>query len=639
MRILIVEDEPAHAEAIRRAFKAAEPDAETVVVTSLREFRSSVAERLPDIAVMDMNLPDGRAIEVLTHPPEEGDFPALVMTSYGNEQVAVEAMKAGALDYIVKSAEAFAAMPRTVSRAMREWSLLQERKQTEKALRISEAQFRELSGQFNALLDAIPDNITLLSPDLKVLWANNSATAMINRKSKDLVGLYCYEFWNNGTEPCNPCPVVKSFHTGEPALEIITTPDGSVWELRSIPVREDGNIVNVIEVGRDITEHRKLEAKYLHAQKMESIGTLAGGIAHDFNNILTAIIGYGQIALMKMTGDNPQRLNIENMLEGADRAAHLTKELLLFSRRQLSERKPVDLNEVVRKVDKFLRRVIGEDIEIETMLYDRSISVLADKNQLEQVLVNLATNARDSMPKGGVITVTTEQINMDREYTLTHGYGKPGAYALLSITDTGCGIDEETQERIFEPFFTTKEVGKGTGLGLAVVYGIIKQHEGYINVCSEPGSGTKFRIYLPLIPTEIMEETRVSMKETPPSGTETVLLAEDDQTVREMTSSVLSNFGYKVIEAVNGEDAVNKFMENRESIQLLLFDLIMPKMNGNEAYVKIQKSVPDIKVIFISGYAPEFILQKSSPGNNVHLFSKPSSPTELLRKVRSVLDG
>jgi DNA-binding response OmpR family regulator len=298
MRILIVENEPAHAEAIRRAFEAAEPDIEIVVAASLKEFRSSIAERLPDIAIMDMNLPDGRAVDVLTHPPEDGDFPALVMTSCGNEQVAVEAMKAGALDYLVKSAEVFAAMPRAASRAMREWSLLQERRQTEYALRKSEAKFRQLYGQFNALLDAIPDSITLQSPDLKVLWANNSAAAWQQKKPEALVGLHCHEFWHHRSEPCDHCPVLKSFRTGNESFEIFTTPNGRIWERRSIPVKEDGIIVNVIEVARDITEHRKLEAKYLHSQKMESIGTLAGGIAHDFNNILTAIVGYGEFALM-----------------------------------------------------------------------------------------------------------------------------------------------------------------------------------------------------------------------------------------------------------------------------------------------------------------------------------------------------
>ena len=638
MHILIVEDEPAHAEAIRRAFKAAEPGIEIVVTASLQEFRASIAERLPDIAVMDLNLPDGRAIEVLTHPPEKGDFPALVMTSYGNEEVAVEAMKAGALDYLVKSAEAFAAMPRYVSRAMREWNLLQERKQAEDALRKSEAQFRQLSSQFNALLDAIPDSITLQSPDLKVLWANNSAAARQQRKPEELVGLHCYEFWKR-IKPCDNCPVQKSFRTGEAALAIITAPEGRIWELRSIPVKEDGIVVNVIEVGRDITEQQELEAKYLQAQKMESIGTLAGGIAHDFNNILTAIIGYGEFALMKMAADDPHRSNISSILEAANRAAHLTRELLLFSRKQVGERKPVDLNEVIRSGEKFLRRVIGEDIEFKVTLHDHPIMVNADSHQLEQVLMNLATNARDALPEGGTFSVTVGLTTLGEEFIAAHSYGAPGPYALITAEDNGKGMDNETRKHVFEPFFTTKEIGKGTGLGLAVAYGIIKQHEGYISVQSAPDRGTTFMLYLPVISNSLTTEIKWPQAENPVRGTETVILAEDDASVREMSQALLTEFGYKVIVAVDGEDAVRKFMTYKDVTDLLLFDLVMPKKSGYDAYEEIRNEKPGIKVIFMSGYAPDYVQQKVKSGENIHQLHKPSSPLELLKKVRSVLDG
>jgi PAS domain S-box-containing protein len=513
-----------------------------------------------------------------------------------------------------------------------------QRKKMEEALVESEAKFRKLSQEFNALLDAIPDNLTLQSPDLKMLWTNNSAAAGLNKKPDELIGAYCYQLWHNKVEPCEPCPVLKSFRSGEPATETVTTPDGKIWEIRTIPIIEAGRVVNVIELGRNITEHRKLEMQYLQAQKMEAVGQLAGGVAHDFNNILTAIIGYGHIALMKMAQDDPLRLNIENMLEGADRAAHLTKDLLLFSRKQVSERKPVDLNKVIRKVEKFLKRVIREDIESKIILQDRPIMALADSHQLEQVLMNFATNACDAMQTGGAFTVTTEQVHLNEDFTESHGYGKPGTYAMITVSDTGKGMDEETRTRIFEPFFTTKEVGKGTGLGLAVVYGIIKQHEGFINVYSEPGKGTTFRIYLPIIAPETRELTREHQEETPSRGTETILLAEDDESVRSLSKTVLAEFGYTVIEAVDGEDAVIKFKENKDIIQLLLFDLIMPKMSGKEAYDEIRKIKPDMKVIFASGYAPDLVLQKASLENGALLIFKPVSPMKLLRMVRSVLD-
>jgi CheY-like chemotaxis protein/two-component sensor histidine kinase len=326
------------------------------------------------------------------------------------------------------------------------------------------------------------------------------------------------------------------------------------------------------------------------------------------------------------------------MLDGTDRAAQLTKDLLLFSRKQISERKPVDLNEVVERMEKFLRKVIREDIGYTTILNPDTSPVLADGHQLEQVLMNLVTNARDAMPDGGVISVTTETFSMNEEFIAAHGYGRPGNYALLTVSDTGSGMKEEVLKRIFDPFFTTKEVGKGTGLGLSVVYGIIKQHEGFINVYSEPGTGTTFRIYLPLITVKTIETVKDHEEESPARGTETILVAEDDTMVRNLTKAILPEFGYTVIEAADGEDAVRKFIENSDTINLLLFDIIMPKMNGKEAYDEIRRMRPDIKVIFASGYASETIMQKGLLDHGIPLISKPVSPRQLVQKIRSVLD-
>jgi PAS domain S-box-containing protein len=388
----------------------------------------------------------------------------------------------------------------------------------------------------------------------------------------------------------------------------------------------------------DLTEHRNLENQMRHAMKMESIGTLAGGVAHDFNNILMAIIGYGQLTLMAMSQDDPQRPNIMHILEGADRAARLTKDLLLFSRKQICELKSVDLTRIIKTVEKFIVRVIGEDIVCETRLPDRPLTVLADSHQLEQVLMNFATNARDAMPKGGTFSMTAEQITLNHDFIAAHGFGRSGPYALLTVADSGCGMDEQTRSRIFEPFFTTKEVGKGTGLGLAVVYGIIKQHGGYINVYSEPGRGATFRIYLPLIGAEAVEEINSTRENAPAPGTETILVAEDDASLRILARTTLTHFGYTVIEAADGEEAVRKFKENQAAIHLLLFDIVMPKMNGQEAYEAISKIRPGIKTIFMSGYTPEMIREKVALGEAAPLLAKPLSPTELLRKVRTILD-
>jgi signal transduction histidine kinase len=393
------------------------------------------------------------------------------------------------------------------------------------------------------------------------------------------------------------------------------------------------------ELERQLEEVRIKDSALLQAQKMESIGTLASGVAHDFNNILNAITGYSHLTLIKLPKDDPLRLNVNSILEAAVRATHLTKDLLLFSRKQIPDRKPVDLNEVIRKVEKFLLRVIGEDIEFKTRLLDRPLVVLADAFQLEQVLMNFATNARDAMPTGGLLTIAAEKKRLDKEFITAHGYGRPGDYALVTVSDTGKGMNEETRRRIFEPFFTTKEMGKGTGLGLAVVYAIIKQHEGYVNVYSEPGKGTTFSIYLPETLSGAMGGEAPIKEEPIKRGTETILLAEDDELVRNLVKTVLEEFGYTVITAVDGEDALNKFSEMPDRIQLLLFDLIMPKKTGKEAYDEIRKIKSDIKIIFSSGYAPDIIRQRAQIDDQVTVAFKPIAPPDLLKKVRSVLDS
>ena len=372
---------------------------------------------------------------------------------------------------------------------------------------------------------------------------------------------------------------------------------------------------------------------------MEAVGQLAGGVAHDFNNILSAIIGYGSLLQMKMAADDPLKVNVEQILEAADRAAQLTQSLLAFGRKQLITVKRLDLNEIIRKVEDLLRRLIGEDIDLETCLSETPLPVMADSGQMEQVLMNLATNARDAMPSGGLLALGTEKKVLDAEFTKVHGYGKAGEYAVVSVTDTGMGMSEETRRRIFEPFFTTKETGRGTGLGLAIVYGVVKQHGGYIDVYSEQGKGTAFRIYLPLSRSEAKEEKKEETGRDPSGGTETILVAEDDEAIRRLSGSVLKEFGYSVILVEDGEDAVAKFREHMQRIDLVMLDMIMPKKNGREAYGEIKKIKPDIKVLFASGYAADIIQGKGIAEEGLDFIMKPVSPMDLLRKVREILDG
>jgi len=381
----------------------------------------------------------------------------------------------------------------------------------------------------------------------------------------------------------------------------------------------------------------RLEEQLRQAQKMESVGLLAGGVAHDFNNVLTAIIGYGNLLQMKLAKTDPLRSYAENIMTTAQRAAQLTQSLLAFSRKQVINPVPIELNGIILRVEKLLKRLIREDIELITRLAADDTTVMADSVQVEQVLMNLVTNARDAMPGGGTLTISTAIEELDENLVAVHGYGKPGTYVRLSITDTGAGMDERTRERIFEPFFTTKEMGKGTGLGLATVYGLIKQHKGFIDVESQPGRGTSFHIYFPTL-TRGAGKAEAPFEEVLKGGTETLLVAEDDEIIRTLTSSILSEFGYTVIVAKDGTDAVREFQENRDRINLLLLDVIMPRKNGKDAYEEIRSIKPDIKVLFISGYSADMISKEGILEDGSGFISKPVSPAELLRKVREVLD-
>jgi PAS domain S-box-containing protein len=418
--------------------------------------------------------------------------------------------------------------------------------------------------------------------------------------------------------------------------------DGSFkWVLargKVISRTEDGKPLRFVGTHTDMTERRNLEEQLYQSQKMEAVGLLAGGVAHDFNNILTAIIGYSHLILMKTTEDDPLWNYVGQIRDSAERAAELTQALLAFSRKQVIVSKVVNLNEIVVHLQKMLRRILNEDIDLQLDIVPGSLNVMADSGKIEQVLMNLATNAKDAMPGGGTLSIFTSLVNMSREFLHSHGYGSSGEYACISVSDTGCGIDVETKKKIFEPFFTTKEVGKGTGLGLSIVYGIVKQHNGYINVYSEPDRGTKFSIYLPIVKEK---EVMPTIKEStpPPGGIETILLAEDDLAVSDFHKTLLEAAGYTVIAVVDGEEALHRFEENEKDIDLLILDVIMPKMNGKEAYDLIRKLKPGVKAMFLSGYPADSLKDVEIVRERECFLAKPVDPNDFLMKVREVLSG
>lgn len=419
-------------------------------------------------------------------------------------------------------------------------------------------------------------------------------------------------------------------------------PDGVVtWVFGQATAELDNGGEHVGYVGTitDITELRRLEERLRLSERLEAVGQLAGGIAHDFNNLLTAIKGYGEFLLEDLDAEDTRRHDLKEMLNAADRAAALTRQLLAFSRKQALEPRVLNLNEVVRGIENMLRRLIGEHIALSTALDPELGRVRADPGQIEQVIVNLAVNARDAMPDGGKVLIESANVALDEEYLSKHDVVLPGRYVMLGISDTGQGMDEATESRMFEPFFTTKEIGKGTGMGLATVYGIVKQSEGYIWVYSEPGHGTTFRVYLPRVdaPAE-MPEGRKPLG-PPPRGTESVLLVEDDPTVREMAARVLRRQGYHVLEAEDGESALEIFSRHPTSIDLLVTDAVMPRMSGKALAARVQTLYPSVRVLFVSGYADKGVADRGVIAPGVALLEKPFTPSGLARRVRDVLDA
>ncbi|MBJ6752456.1 ATP-binding protein [Geomonas anaerohicana] len=404
------------------------------------------------------------------------------------------------------------------------------------------------------------------------------------------------------------------------------------------PVEEQGGNARIACVISDQTEKKHLEEQLRQSQKMEAIGHLAGGIAHDFNNILTVIVGYGNFLDLDGSLNALQHEQVGQIIAAAERGSQLTRGLLTFSRKQVMNPRTQDLNALVGQVQKFLLRIIGEDVDLQFTPAPEPLHVLADGSQLEQVLVNLSTNARDAMPDGGTLTIETCWQQVDEAYARSQGYGAPGRYACIIVSDSGSGMDRATRDRIFEPFFSTKEVGKGTGLGMSIVYGIVKQHKGFINVYSEPGEGTTFKVYLPEASSGAGADASDPDRAAPVPGTETILVAEDDAGVRGLVESLLKKYGYQVVLAMDGNDCVEKFLEHRGRIDLILMDVIMPGKNGKEAFDEIKRIDPAARVLYSSGYTADFMKTRGVFDDNVELIMKPVQPMTLLHKVRELLD-
>jgi PAS domain S-box-containing protein len=510
-----------------------------------------------------------------------------------------------------------------------------------------EAALRDREEFVRHILDAVDEAFIVVDRDYRVVSCNRAYRAQIGGAADVCTGRLCWEASHDDPRPCwergEECPVRLVFATGEPQVAVHahrTAAGGSLRaEVKAFPLRAaSGEITGAIEVINDITDRVRLEEQLRQAQKMEAVGLLAGGVAHDFNNILSAIIGFGSLIELKLPRDSACRPYAQQILAAGERAAGLTQSLLAFSRKQVINPRLLDLNEVILEVEKLLRRVLGEDVELRTVLAGGDLPVFADPGQVEQVLLNLATNARDAMPRGGVLALETARASLDEAFVRAHGFGRPGEFALLTVADTGSGMEEMVRARIFEPFFTTKELGRGTGLGLAMVYGAVRQNQGYVAVESQPGQGSRFRIWLPLARAAAPPPAETAPPPAP-GGTERLLVVEDDPAVRSLLSTVLREHGYTVDEAVDGVDALERCAVAGGAFALCILDVVMPRLNGRETWERLRARVPGLKALFVSGFTADIMHKRGILEQGVDFLAKPIAPNALLAKVRQVLDS
>ena len=505
------------------------------------------------------------------------------------------------------------------------------------ATREAEQAYHKLVTQFQAITDAIEDSLTLISDDSRILWVNRANLKWLQKQEAEIIGRKCYEVRYNRQEPCSYCAVRKVFESGEPQQATITVSSGRIIEIRAFPIREGGRITSVIEVGTDRTDYKRLEAQYLQAQKMEAVGRLAGGVAHDFNNMLSIINGYAELLFERMDAADPLRAHVTRIIEAGRRSVLLTQKLLALSRKQTLQPEVVDLNGLLRDMEDMLRRIIGEDIKLRLMLTPDLARVLVDPTQVEQVILNLVVNARDAMPQGGQLLLETANVELDEAYARAHEGVMPGSYVMLAVSDTGCGMTAETMSKIFDPFFTTKPRGQGTGLGLAMVHGIVRQSGGNICVYSEVGRGTTFKIYFPQS-EESFAAAGIARGEAAARGRgEKILVVEDETPLLELMLEVLGRLGYRAQAARGPIEALAMVEKGLIEPDLVITDVVMPEMNGKVLVERLRQMRPNLKVLFISGYTDNVIVHHGVLDEDAPFLQKPFRVQELARKLESIL--
>ena len=639
IRVLVVDDALEHAQMVVELVRmGAWSDAELQTAGSYEQALKLFQEHAYDVAFFDYLLGARDGVSLLRDIRTRGiDTPVIVLTSRGAEDVAVEVMKAGAADYLGKAQVSIETIESAIRHALALRAEERQRRQAEAALRASEERFR-------ALVENSSDVLLLLDAQARIIYVTPSSTRHLGWTPDELLQRSAFDFLHPDDRAEIGARTAEAIQKpGQPVTAEVRFQhsDGDYRFMEGVGVNRlnDPSVRAIVVNARDTSDRRRLAEQLRMSQKMEAVGQLAGGVAHDFNNLLTAILGYCSLMLDDIPREDPLRADLEEIRSAGERAASLTRQLLAFSRRQMLQPHVIDINTLVTQLEKLLRRLISEDVVLVTALAPGLLPVKVDPSSIEQVLVNLAVNARDAMPAGGRLTIETANVELDSAYASTHVPVIPGPYVMLAVSDTGEGMDAATRARVFEPFFTTKEQGKGSGLGLATVYGIVKQSGGYIWVYSEPALGTVFKVYFPQAeaPSTQTDAARGD-SDAKEQGWETVLLVEDEDAVRALAREVLRRHGYVVLEARHGVDALHLAERHTEDIQLMITDMVMPHLSGRELAERLCTVRPATKVLFMSGYTDHALMHgELTPGSA--FLQKPFTPETFARKVRAVLDS
>jgi hypothetical protein len=628
LRVLLVEDSEDDSRLLVRELERAGYAVEFARVETAAAMAHALETDAWDAVISDFSMPTFSAPAALAQLKASGlDLPFIIVSGTIGEEVAVAAMKAGAHDFLTK--HNLARLVAAVERELREASERKARQSAERSLRESEAHLR-------AILDNALDGILTIDGAGRIDSSNPAAERIFGYAADELVGRPFEELVtpDAGGDAARSLAALRQ----PGAREVL----GRRKSGRSFPMdlavsraQQPGRRL-LIAIVRDITERKELEAQLRHMLKTETIGRLAGGIAHDFNNLLAVILSYASLALRDLPPGTRLRSDLDEIVQAGQRAAGLTRQLLAFSRRQVLEPRILGLNDLIVDMNKMLRRLIGEDVVLSVDPATEIGTVRADRGQLEQVLMNLVVNARDAMPEGGVVTIETRDAVVDEERARRHGVG-PGVYVRLAVSDTGVGMSDDVKAHLFEPFFTSKDAGRGTGLGLATSYGIIRQSGGFFEVESSPGRGARFEVYLPRLaqPADAAREEALEV----PRGTETVLVVEDEPALREVAVRGLRELGYVVLEAADGSEALRVADRFDGRIHLLLTDVVMPGLGGRKVAERLRAVRPELKVLFTSGYTDGAFLSQANLDSSMSFLQKPFTVATLARKVRESVEG